>query len=111
MPLDPTIAVYLSIVALFFSGFNTWILFKKGAITKDDMLLFIKVVSAIIPFASNPGFVPLINDIMHAFMERYKVTKGLASFEELLRKAIEQVTQAQQQQQPQQKPQQQPQKA
>ncbi len=97
MPMDSTIAVYLSMVALALSGFNTWFLFRKGAITKDDVIMMLRIMMALIPFTNNPMFKAIFNDVIHAFMERFKMQKSIEDVEFLMKRVLERVAEMQQQ--------------
>jgi len=112
MNVDPTLAFYVAMVSLVLSGFNTWLLWRKGAVTRDDVIMMLKVMMALIPFTDNPMFKVIFNDIIHAFMDRFRMHKNIVDIEEVMKRAFERVVQMQQEglQVPQQAPKQVPDK-
>lgn len=87
---DPITGLAIGVgIAVALSLFNTYILWKKGAIGRDDIMMLLKIVAALLPQVSNPMVRAIMNEVIHAIAERLGLPGKQPDIEELLRKIEE----------------------
>ena len=93
------VSLYLSIIAVCESTLVLFLLYRKGVLTKDDVLMMLKVFTALIPYSHMDIIKQLINDLTHVFVQRYKLTSKHFDVEEMLKILAKQIQQQQTKQQ------------
>jgi len=69
---------------------NTYILYRKGAIGKDDVYMLFKIMGTVMPYIANKAVQQAFNEIMHIIAKRlgFEVDEEL---EEKLKRALEEL--------------------
>jgi len=92
---DPITGLAIGVaIAIVISLFNTYILWKKGAVGRDDIIMMLKIVAALIPQISNPLVQQVVNEVIHAISERLGLPGKHKDVDDLLAK-IEQMSKRQ----------------
>jgi len=88
---DPIVALTIGVaVSLLISLWNSYILYKKGAVGKDDVYMLFKIMGTVLPYIANKAVQNAFNEIMHIIAKRlgFEVDEEV---EEKLRKALEEL--------------------
>jgi len=90
MSVDPITGLSIAVaISLALSVFNTFLLWKKGTIGKNDIIMLLKILAALLPQIQNPVVQALMNEVIHAIMERLGLPGKERSIDELLKKIEE----------------------
>jgi len=83
-------------VALTISCVNTvlilgvyYVLYRKGALGRDDVLLILKVVASFVPYINNPILKNVINEVIHALMERMRLLEKYEDIDAIIKRIEE----------------------
>jgi len=79
------VSLYLSIVAVCESTLVLFLLYRKGVLSKEDVLMMLKVFTTLIPYSHVDVVKELINDLTHIFVKRFKLTSKHFDVEEMLK--------------------------
>jgi len=88
---DPIVALTIGVaVSLLVSLWNSYILYKKGAVGKDDVYMLFKIMATVMPYIANKAVQSAFNEVMHIIAKRlgFEIDEEV---EERLRKALEEL--------------------
>ena len=85
---DPIIGLTIGVaVSILISLWNSYVLYKKGAIGKEDVYMLFKIMATVMPYIANKAVQTAFNEVMHIIAKRlgFEVDEEI---EERLKKAL-----------------------
>jgi len=83
--IDPLLAIgIVSGASLIVGLFNSYILWKTGRLSKDDILLLVKVIATFVPQIQSPIIRQIFNELTHAILERMKLVDKSPDIDKIL---------------------------
>ena len=89
--IDPLMGISIVVgVNLLLTLWNSYILYKKGAIGKSDVYMLFKIMATVMPYITNKAVQAAFNEIMHIIARRlgFEIDEEL---EEKFKKALEEL--------------------
>jgi len=89
--IDPLMGISIVVgVNLLLTLWNSYILYRKGAIGKDDVFMLFKIMGTVMPYITNKAVQTAFNEIMHIIARRlgFEIDEEL---EEKFKKALEEL--------------------